>query len=323
MPALARPATAAPEDDAPQEVYVADITGWLPKADVASLEHPLFALKAGDCRIREYKSPDGSVTVRVIPNTHIGAATTHDKDLWIYCISQLVAAINQGRKDINRTVRFRVHSFLVDTRRASKSTMGKHVYDLVGDALSRLHGTVVETNIRTAGIRELRGFGLIETYSIIQREESGKMIAVEVTLPEWLYRSVQARKVLTLSREYFSLKKPLHRRIYELARKHCGKQTRWQIALDNFHVKSGSTGPLKKFRAAIRALAKAKSLPDYDLVHDEQTDLVTVYPRTTAGRKQRLADVLSGRRGSGVSRPPRAQPSQGPADLVSQGPEPL
>ena len=48
------------------------------------------------------------------------------------------------------------------------------------------------------------------------------MILVTVTLSDWIYRSVLARSVLTLHRDYFRLRKPLERRVYEIARKHCG-----------------------------------------------------------------------------------------------------
>jgi len=43
---------------------------------------------------------------------------------------------------------------------------------------------------------------------------------IEITLSEWVYRSVISKNVLTLNRDYFRLRKPLERRMYELARKH-------------------------------------------------------------------------------------------------------
>ena len=57
------------------------------------------------------------------------------------------------------------------------------------------------------------------------------MVRVRVTLSDWLYRAVLAKSVLTLSREYFGLRKPLERRLYELARKHCGRQAAWRVSV--------------------------------------------------------------------------------------------
>ena len=75
-----------------------------------------------------------------------------------------------------------------------------------------------------------------------------------VTLSDWLFRAVLAKSVLTLSRDYFRLRKPLERRIYELARKHCGRQPRWQVSVGTLHKKSGSTAPVRVFRAALRKM---------------------------------------------------------------------
>jgi plasmid replication initiation protein len=53
-----------------------------------------------------------------------------------------------------------------------------------------------------------------------------RMVALELALSRWLYNAVLAREVLTLNREYFRLGGGLERRLYELARKHCGQQAR-------------------------------------------------------------------------------------------------
>jgi plasmid replication initiation protein len=100
------------------------------------------------------------------------------------------------------------------------------------------------------------------------------MVAVEVTLPDWLFRSVQAQQVLTLSPDYFRIRKPLDRRIYELARKHCGNQKQWQCSVVALHEKSGSMDTVRKLRAALKVLAKADQLPDYSVTVEEAHDVV-------------------------------------------------
>ena len=69
------------------------------------------------------------------------------------------------------------------------------------------------------------------------------MIHVTVTLSDWMYRSVVSKSVLTLHRDYFQLRKPLERRVYEIARKHCGRQAEWRIGLETLLKKTGSTSP--------------------------------------------------------------------------------
>lgn len=257
------------------DFFTADILDASIKDDAASMEHPLFALRAGDHRVRVYER-DG-VTVTIKPG-HDGCATIHDKDLWIYCISHLVAAKNDG-KQTERTVRFTAYDFLVTTNR---DTSGR-AYERMGAMMERLSGTRIETNIETAGRRERAGFGLVDSWRIIERDGSDRMVAVEVVLPKWLYRSVEAMQVLTLSRDYFRLRKPLDRRIYELARKHCGRQKRWRVSLKTLHQKSGSSAKLRELRRAIRSLADSDDLPDYKIVFDSDQDAVTFISRSKDG----------------------------------------
>jgi plasmid replication initiation protein len=254
---------------AQQDFFIADLSDISPKGDLASMEHPLFALKAGDKRIREYKR--GNTTLQVQPGAY-GCATIHDKDLWIYCISQLVEAMNRGRDDIGRVVRFIAYDFLVTTNR---DTSGR-AYERLAEALNRLAATHIVTNIETDGYRERAGFGLIDSWHVIERDRhDNRMVAVEVELPRWLYRSIEARHVLTLNRDYFRLRKPLDRRLYELARKHCGNQATWRIALATLYEKSGSADALRNFRVAIKTLAETNDLPDYCVSFDSETDMVT------------------------------------------------
>lgn len=260
-----------------RDFFIADILDAAPKGDMGSMEHPLFALRAGDRKVRKYEHNGTSVEVR--PG-HSGCATIHDKDIWIYCISQLVEAMNRGREDVSRTVRFTAYDYLVTTNRRTDGSN----YQRMAEAMRRLKETTIETNIETAEKRERAGFGLIDAWKVIEKDQNERMVAVEVTLPDWLYRAVQAKQVLTLSRDYFRLRKPLDRRIYELARKHCGKQSKWKASIAILYQKSGSAAALKEFRRLIKALAESNDLPDYRLTFDPEKDCITFSSRTEAGK---------------------------------------
>ncbi|MEM1361685.1 MAG: replication initiator protein A [Pseudomonadota bacterium] len=60
------------------------------------------------------------------------------------------------------------------------------------------------------------------------------------------------RTVLSLSRSYFRMRKPLDRRIWEPARKHCGGQSAWGVVVEVLHRKSGSASPRRVFRTMLR-----------------------------------------------------------------------
>ena len=90
------------------------------------------------------------------------------------------------------------------------------------------------------------------------------MAAVEVWLNDWLWRAlVENRRVLTISPDYFALEMGLERRLYELARKHCGRQREWRIGLVRLVEKCGSARGLKQFRAEIAKIIERDRLPEY------------------------------------------------------------
>ena len=260
-----------------RDFFLADLFDYALKDDGASMEAPIFTLATKpDLSIWEWRSKDESKYVKVAPSV-LGRATQHDKDVLIYVCSQMVAGLDRGREDAkNRTVRFTVYDFLVTTNR---QTSGEG-YRLLQEAFERLRGTSITTDIRTGGQRVKQGFGLIDEWQIVEKSPTDeRMIAVEVTLSRWLFHAIQAFEVLTIHPDYFRLRKPLARRLYELARKHCGHQTQWKIGLALLQAKSGSKSTLKEFRRAVRAIEADNSLPEYRLVLNDDDDTVTFHAR--------------------------------------------
>ncbi|SER05357.1 replication initiator protein A [Thalassovita taeanensis] len=263
-----------PDHHPTTDFFVCDIFDAAPKDDMGSMEHPMFSLSTRpDRRILSYDH--NGVSIQVTPSVR-GLATIHDKDVLIYCISQLMAAVNAGRA-ISRTVQLKAHDLLVATNR---ETSGDG-YKRLRDALERLAGTRITTNFETGGQEVTSGFGLIESWQIVRKTRGGRMISVTVTLSDWLFRAVLSKSVLTLSRDYFRLRKPLERRIYELARKHCGRQADWTVSVDTLLKKSGSASPRRVFRKMLRDMIAADLLPDYEM-SEEPGDLIRFFRRDVA-----------------------------------------
>ncbi|WP_334473233.1 replication initiator protein A [Arsenophonus sp. PmNCSU2021_1] len=269
------------------QFFIADEVGICSFRDeVASMEHPFFALKGGDTKTREYKNEN--VTVKIKP-TSDGLATVFDKDIWIYVISKLQEAINSGLP-ISRTITFTPYDFFVTTNR-STSGIG---YRELKKALLRLRGTTIETNIIYSEDKEETViFGLIEKARILE-EKKGKLDIgmVEVTLPDWLYQAITKTKVLKISPDYFRIRKAIDRRLYEIARKHCGSQSEFLISLEKLHLKTGSSSNKREFKRLVKNLCVTNDLPDYEIFLDNSTDKVTFKnrnqntPQAEASRKR-------------------------------------
>lgn len=266
---LSQPAAGLPA--AAGDFFICDFAAPPPKDDMASMEHPLFTLATRpDRRVLRYRH--GETEIEVTPSVK-GLPTVHDKDVLIFCVSQLMAALNAGRPT-SPSLRLCAHDLLLATRR---ETSGDG-YRRLREALDRLSGARVTTNLVTGGVETTRGFGLIDAWEIVRKARGGRMILVTVTLSDWIYRSVLSKSVLTLSRDYFLLRKPLERRVYEIARKHCGRQAEWRVGLETLLKKSGSTSPRRVFRKMIRDMAEEDGLPDYALTLDAG-DIVVVRAR--------------------------------------------
>lgn len=261
-------------------LFVCDFVQASAKSDLGTMEHPIFSLSTRpDRRVLSYEH--NGAQIQVTPSVK-GRATVYDKDILIYCISQLMAAMNAGQA-ISRKVRLRAHDLLVATGRDT----GGDSYTRLRESFERLAGTRITTNITTGDTETTTGFGLIESWEILRKSRGGRMISVVVTLSEWLFRAIESKSVLTLSRDYFQLRKPLERRVYELARKHCGRQREWRIGLATLHKKTGSTAPIRVFRAAIRRMIEADPLPDYSL-SEEPGDILRFAPH---GLTEAAADL--------------------------------
>lgn len=271
------------------DFFIADeiiITSF--RDEIATMEHPFFALKAGDTKTRNYKN--GRVTVTVRSSAEIGLATIFDKDIWIYAISKLQEAINNNEK-ISRVIAFTPYNFFMTTNRDK----GGRSYCQLEKTLLRLKSTVIQTNIKySKNKKETMIFGLIEQARILE-EKKGRLNVgmVEITLPDWLYQAITKTQVLQINSDYFRIRKAIDRRIYEIARKHCGSQYEFIISLEKLYLKSGSSASLKEFKRKFKLLIISNDLPDYLIAYDTKNDNVIFTNRnkkkskTVALRKQK------------------------------------
>ncbi len=250
-----------------------DVTDAVLKDDMASMEHPFFALTTQkDTAVRRYEN--GNKWVEVIPSVR-GLATIFDKDILIFATSQLMAAKKEGR-EIGQELVMSARDVLIFSNRHT----GGHNYDLLEEALERLRGTQVSTNIVSGGEREWNTFGLVERATVVRDENSGRVKELRLKLSDYLFRQIMSNEVLALAPDYFRLRKAIERRVYEIARKHCGAQAEWVIGLGLLQAKCGSRDSLKKFRFAMRDMAERDHLPDYQ-VRVEADDKVRFINRRT------------------------------------------
>ena len=264
-----------PEKYPQGDLFICDVADAVLKDIMPQMEHPFYSLsKKPDTTERLYRHGDN--WLKVTPSIH-GLATIYDKDILIYCISQVIAKKKQG---LPIAKRIRINS--AEMLRFTNRGVSGRDYQALDSALERIRGTTISTNIRTGDEEQTDIFGLIDSASIRRKYGyEGRLLWCEIVLSDWIFNAIEGNEVLTLHRDYFRLRKPLERRLYEITRKHCGQQKQWKIGLPLLLKKTGTQGSEKEFRRKLRTIVTSDHLPDYSISFDAETDNVLFTNRDT------------------------------------------
>ena len=232
----------------------------------------VFRLSKSNKRAGEmirYELPDGFVEVTAGP---YGMASVWDYDIVLMMVSHLTEAMNRYRdgkgEKPGRTFKPHVSDILKFARRGD----GSRQVEEVEKALDRLKGTTIKTVRERTGedgrkMREVEAEGLISRYSVLARTDTGRVNAVEIEAPVWIYQEIVEGKqpdVLTVHPDYFLIEPGIGRFVYRLARRAAGKGVaKWSF--QTIYERSGSTGTFSKFRENLRKIIRANDLPEYSL----------------------------------------------------------
>lgn len=264
------------------DLFLFDVVSAPIKDLIDTMEHPFYSLsKKPEMSPRYYGH--GDVQIEMIPSRK-GLPTIYDKDLLIYAVSKVAAGMRRGLA-VGPSVEMPSAEILQFTNRG---TSGRE-YRALEDALERLAGTLIKTTLRApGGGKDVIMFHLVEIAHLGRRGRLG-FTGCTIRLSDWIFEAIEANAILTLHPDYFRLRRPLEKRLYEIGRKHCGRQKSWKIGLDNLHRKTGTKGPLRNFRGAVKRLAETDHLPDYHVSLDGEADQVIFQNRMEGVEPTRAA----------------------------------
>lgn len=253
---------------------------------------PFFALSK-NAWMKPLSYQTDTVTIEVRPSAS-GVATIYDKEIVLYIASLMAAKLEAG-EDVAQDFVFTAH----DLFSVTGSNHSARSYGRLSEALERLQGTQIKTNIEAGGEGEEGFFSwLSEAKLHYNKTRAGerRLKAVKVRLCDWLFRAILLdRHVLDYAAAYFQLG-PIERRIYEVARS-TGDGDGFEIDLATFRLQIGYQNPLANFRAALRQIAGADTIPDYRLELTETvSDPDAVVDTVKRGRKSNPVKVVITRR---------------------------
>ncbi len=263
--------------DAKPNLFSIDIRSLSIKDSNQHLEHPFFSLSLRpDREIRRYDDDNGN-SITLFPSP-LGFPTILDKDVLVYAVSHIM-----HQKNLGHPVSRRVVIYSADLLQFANRCRSGRDYHALEKAILRLRGCTIQTSIRTGGEIEDQIFGLLDSASLKRKYDNhGRLMHCEIVISEWLWRAIQANEVLTLHEDYFRLRRPLERRLYEISRKHCGYQPIWSIGLPRLREKCAAQSTLIDFRHKIRKIVKTDPLPEYSIAFADDQDQVLFSRRASS-----------------------------------------
>src|SRR3546814_8090191 len=144
-----------------------------------------------------------TVSIEIVA-TSKGVATIYDKEVLLYIASLMVAKLEAG-VGVSQDFYFTAH----DLFRVTGVNGSARSYARLSDALERLQGTQIKTNIEAGGEGQAGFFSwLSEAQLHYTKTKTGdkRLKAVKVRLCDWLYRAIlRDRRVLDYAPSYFQL----------------------------------------------------------------------------------------------------------------------
>jgi plasmid replication initiation protein len=252
-----------PKNDAQIDLFAPIFNDIAARDGIDMVEFPFFSLsKKKRFEPLMYKNEARGIEIIVSAGKPYGMATIWDKDILIWCISQIREALDRGEMP-SETIYFHPYHLLKSIRR----DVTKLSYERLENAIIRLKNTVVHTSLRTTKT-DKKGFNWLNDYATAKDNATGEAAGMwSVTLPNWIYQAaITQHFVLTLDDDYFLLTGGLERRLYLLARKHGGKQDAgYTMPMKTLYTKMGAEDDYKYWARAIREIVKANELPGYHL----------------------------------------------------------
>ncbi|RYF13068.1 MAG: RepB family plasmid replication initiator protein [Oxalobacteraceae bacterium] len=241
------------------------------------MAYPFFALaKTVWTKPLVYKTD--SVSIEIGPGPK-GIATIYDKEILLYIASLLVAKLDAGQA-VSQDFYFTAN----DLFRVTGVNSSSRSYQRLSDALERLQGTQIKTDIEAGGEGEAGFFSWLEAARLhYTKNDNGerRLKAVRVRLCDWLFRAIlRDRHVLEYAPSYFQLG-PVERRLYEVARSSCVDGA-VSITLEKLRLQLGYQSSSRHFKAILKSVIESDSIPGFTFSIANQDGDAGLRPRKVA-----------------------------------------
>ena len=244
------------------------------------MAYPFFALaKTIWTKPLVYKSDTVSIEIGPGPK---GIATIYDKEILLYIASLMVAKLEAGQP-VSQDFYFTAN----DLFRVTGVNSSSRSYTRLSDALERLQGTQIKTDIEAGGEGEAGFFSWLEAARLHYTKGSSgerRLKAVRVRLCDWLFRAIlRDRHVLEYAPSYFQLG-PVERRLYEVARSSCIDGP-VNLTIEKLRLQLGYQSSSRHLKAILKGVIESNSIPGF-------TFAIAEPPVSEAPRSRKVASEI-------------------------------
>ena len=260
-----------PKDDAQIDLFVPLFGDIASRDGIDLMELPFFSLsKKKRFKALRYENEVRGIEVIISGGEPHGIATIWDKDIIIWCISQIREALDRDEVP-KREIFFHPYQLLKFIRRSHGNTD----YKRLEKSCIRLANTLIYTSIRTDDYAQKMGFHWIDRFKTTTDNKTGEGVGMwSITVSDWLFETASERaQVLTIDDDYFLLTGGRERWLYLIARKHGGYQDNgYTMSMKALYEKSPSDEQYKYWAREIRKIVQEDNLPGYHLSVWRNTD---------------------------------------------------
>ena len=237
-------------------------------------------------KLIQHTAKDGS-WVKIHANEDYGLATIADMDVLLFITSAIMDKVNNG-ESLTNELRFTGYEYFHFTNKSKSGRSDKRLQE----ALTRLHTTRIETNIRSEDKKEKYSsfYWISEWQKVV---DNGRTVGYSVKLQNWMLESISTPKlILTLDDEYFQISSGLKKWLYLFCRKAVGLKSRtaWKESFRSIHEKSGMNSSLKSFTFTLRKIISKNDIPNYYLEENENNILSITRTRKTLHKSRASLD---------------------------------
>ena len=227
------------------------------------------------------------VTIEVGPGPK-GIATIYDKEILLYIASLMVAKLEAGLP-VEQDFYFTAN----DLFRVTGVNTSARSYSRLFEALERLQGTQIKTNIEAGGEGEDGFFSWLESARLFYSKKGTgerRLKGIRVRLCDWLFRSIlRDHRVLEYTPAYFQLG-PVGRRLYEVARAACLNGS-YSTSLEDLRLQLGYQSSARHFKVELKKLIENDAIPGFSFAISDtppsalgrkrtsSSDIVTITPK--------------------------------------------